>query len=201
MPYELPQLPYQYNSLEPEIDEKTMKIHHTKHHQGYVDKLNKAVENYPELRDLPIEDLIRNINRVSEEIRTSVMNNGGGHLNHSFFWKILKKGVGVRGEILFEIKKRFGSFENFKAEFSNKAIGVFGSGWTWLVLHNNQLEIISTQGHENPISKEMIPLLVIDVWEHAYYLNYQNRRNEYVQKFFNIINWEKVNELFVKGKR
>ncbi|HLC87347.1 MAG TPA: superoxide dismutase [Candidatus Nanoarchaeia archaeon] len=202
MPYTLPKMPYAYNSLEPEIDEKTMIIHHTKHHQTYIDKLNKALEKYPELQEKPVEELIKNIENISEEIKTAVQNNGGGHLNHTFFWSVLKKGTSPAGkEILAEINKKFRNFENFKQEFSEKAANLFGSGWTWLVLKNNQLEIMNTSGHENPVQKGAVPLLVIDVWEHAYYLKYQNRRVEYIGNFFNIINWNKVNEIFVKNKK
>ena len=201
MPHELQALQYDYDSLEPEIDQATMQIHHTKHHQTYVDKLNKALENYPEIRDIPIQDLIRNIENISQEIRPAIQNNGGGHLNHSFFWQILKKDIEPFGEILTEIKNRFGSFENFKTEFITKSNSVFGSGWTWLVLNNNELEIVNTTGHNNPISQGMIPLLVIDLWEHAYYLKYQNKKNEYIENFFNIINWQRVNEIFVRNKQ
>ncbi len=202
MSYELGPLPYEYDFLEPEIDEQTMKIHHDKHHQGYVDKLNKSLEKYPELIDKPLEELIRNIGNISDEIRVSVRNNGGGHLNHTFFWSILNKGSEIGGkEILTEIKQKFGNLEQFKTHFKESATKVFGSGWTWLVLNNNQLEILNTAGHENPISNGMIPLLVIDMWEHAYYLKYQNKKGDYVDNFFNLINWDKVNELFLNGKR
>ena len=202
MTHILPKLPYEYNSLEPEINEQTIKIHHDKHHQGYVDKLNKALKNYPELQEKPVEELIKNINNISEEIRTAVRNNGGGHLNHTFFWKILKKGTTPEEKnILNEITSKFGSLEQFKIQLKESATKIFGSGWTWLVLNNNQLEIINTPGHENPISQRMIPLLVIDMWEHAYYLKYQNKKGEYVDSFFNIINWDKVNELYLNNKQ
>ncbi len=202
MPHVLPKLPYEYNSLEPEIDEQTMKIHHDKHHQGYVNKLNKALENYPELQEKPIEELIRNIENISEEIRTAVRNNGGGHLNHTFFWNILKKGTTPEDKnILNDINSKFGNFEQFKNQFKESVTKVFGSGWTWLVLNNNQLEIINTSGHENPISQGMIPILVIDMWEHAYYLKHQNKKGDYVDDFFKIINWDKVNELYLNSKQ
>jgi len=201
MTYELQLLAYAPNSLEPYIDEQTMIIHHTKHHQSYVDKLNKALEKYPELMGKPLSELMKNIESVSEEIRTAVRNNAGGILNHDFFFSLLKKGVAQEGEIFTEIKNKFGSFANFQEQFSNSASTLFGSGWTWLVLKNNRLEILNTVGHENPISQGAIPLLVIDVWEHAYYLKYQNRRPEYIQAFFSIIDWKKVNELFLKYKQ
>jgi len=200
MAYELPPLPYKYDSLEPFIDEKTMKIHHDKHHASYILKLNQTLKNYPELQDKPIESLIQGLEGVSEEIRESVKNNGGGHLNHTFFWSILTKKLIFKGEIFNEIDKTFQTFENFKEEFTKSAMNVFGSGWTWLVLDGNQLKILNTSGHENPITHGKIPLLVIDLWEHAYYLKYQNRKNEYIESFFNIINWKKVNELFLKYK-
>ncbi len=202
MVHELPKLEYDYEALEPYIDAKTMEIHHSKHHQSYVDKLNKAIENYPELQELTAEELIANLDNISQEIREVVRNNGGGHANHSFFWKILKKDVPIdKKEILTEIENKFTSFENFKEIFSNTALSVFGSGWAWLVLNNNELEIIPTKNQDSPISNGMIPLIAIDVWEHAYYLKYQNRRAEYIKSFFNVINWDRVNELFLANKR
>ena len=196
MGHELKPLPYRYDALEPYIDKKTMEIHHTKHHKAYVDKLNAALDKYDKLKKKNVEDLIKDLNSVPEEIRIAVKNNGGGHVNHSFFWLILKKGVKPKGEILEAIEKKFGSFDKFKEEFVNAAIGVFGSGWAWLVLNNNELEIMKTVNQDSPLSDGKIPVLCIDIWEHAYYLKYQNRRNEYVEAFFNIINWDKVNENF-----
>ena len=201
MVYELMKLSYGYDSLESEIDEKTMIIHHTKHHQSYVDKLNKALADYPELRDKPILELVKDIESVSEEVRTAVRNNGGGVLNHDFFFSLLKKDVNISGDILEEINKKFGSFEEFKSKFIEEAMGVFGSGWTWLVLKNNELEIMNTFGHGNPVSFGATPLMVVDLWEHAYYLKYQNKRNEYLENFFKVINWDRVNEEFVKVKQ
>ena len=196
MGYELKPLLYDYDALEPYIDKKTMEVHHTKHHKAYVDKLNAALDKYDKLKKKNVGDLIKDLNSVPEEIRIAVKNNGGGHVNHSFFWLILKKDVKPIGEILEAIEKRFGSFDKFKEEFVNAAIGVFGSGWVWLVLNNNELEIMKTANQDSPLSDGKTPILCIDVWEHAYYLKYQNRRNEYVEAFFNIINWDKVNENF-----
>jgi Fe-Mn family superoxide dismutase len=196
MPHTLPPLPYAYNALEPYIDEKTMRIHHGKHHQAYVDKLNAALQGHPELQKMTAEQLIKNLDNVPEKIRTAVRNNGGGHVNHSFFWQVMK-GVGApSGKLSDAITNAFGSYENFKEQFSASAMGRFGSGWAWLVISNGKLEILSTPNQDSPNSLGKIPLLGIDVWEHAYYLKYQNRRNEYIDAFFNVINWEKVNEHF-----
>ena len=199
MAFELPKLEYSYDALEPYIDEETMKIHHTKHHQTYVDKLNKALEGHEELQTKTVEELLKNPDAVSEEIRTAVKNNGGGHLNHSFFWTILKKDVQPSGEILEAINRDFGNVEEFKNQFKQAAVTQFGSGWAWLVLNptNNKLEIVQTKDHETPITDGKIPLLVVDVWEHAYYLKYQNKRPEYVDAFFNVIDWEQVDKNYV----
>ncbi len=201
MVFELQKLLYSYDSLEPYIDKETMEIHYTKHHQSYVNKLNKALEGHEELQGKSAEELLKNLKGVSEEIRIAVKNNAGGHLNHSFFWTILKKDVQPSGEIFEAIKKDFESYENFKEQFKQASVTQFGSGWAWLVLNpqGNKLEILKTRDHENPITENKIPLLVIDVWEHAYYLKYQNRRPEYIDAFLNIINWEKVNENFLKA--
>ena len=201
MVFELPKLQYSYDALEPYIDKETMEIHYTKHHQSYVDKLNKALEGHEELLGKTVEELLKNLEGVSEEIRTAVKNNAGGHLNHNFFWTILKKDIQPNGEILEAIRKDFRSYENFLQEFKFSAISQFGSGWAWLVFNplGNKLEITKTRDHENPITENKIPLLVIDVWEHAYYLKYQNRRPEYIDNFFKVINWEKVNENFLKA--
>jgi|SRR3989344_446470 len=196
----LPNLEYEYNALEPYIDEKTMKIHHTKHHQGYVDKLNAALEKYPELKEKSVKELIKDLSNVPEDIRTAVRNNGGGHINHSFFWTILKKNIEFDGKITEAIKKQFGGFEKFKEEFTNKALTLFGSGWTWLVLDGEKLEIINTIGHDSPLSEGKIPLLVLDVWEHSYYILYIWNRAEYIKNWWNVVNWGKVNEYFVKGE-
>ena len=196
--HKLEPLPYSYDALEPFIDAKTMEIHHDKHHQTYVDKLNAALEKHKELQGKKVNELLENLNKIPEEIRNAVRNNGGGHANHSFFWPLLKKNIKFDGEIAEAIKKRFGSFEKFKEEFSNAAMNRFGSGWVWLVLNNGKLEIVSTVNQDSPLSEGKIPLLTLDVWEHAYYLKYQNRRGEYVNAFFNIINWKRVNENFSK---
>jgi len=200
MRHTLPELPYQYDSFEPYIDEETMIIHHLKHHNGYIEKLNMAIENYPELKEKTTEELLSNLDAVPEEIRTAVRNNGGGHLNHSFFWELLKKDTTPSGKILAEINLTFESFDNFKEKFLKSAISVFGSGWTWLVLNDGTLEITNTSGHDNPIMEGKTPLMVIDMWEHAYYLKFQNEKSEYVTSFFNVINWEKVNENFMEAK-
>ena len=200
--FNLPKLPYAYDALEPFIDAKTMEIHHTKHHQTYVDKLNKALEKYPKLQKNSAEDLIKNLEVIPEDIRTAVRNHGGGHVNHSFFWQILKKGIEPKGEILKAINKKFKGIDNFKELFKEAATTLFGSGWAWLVLNSKgELEIVKTPNQDSPITHNMIPILGIDVWEHAYYLRYQNRRPEYVDAFFNVINWEKVNEHFLNAKK
>ena len=198
MTHELPQLPYAYDSLEPYIDKETMIIHHDKHHKTYVDNLNKALESNKELQNKKIEELLENLDSIPQAIRTAVKNHGGGHFNHSFFWTILKKDIKPKGEILKEIVKEFGGLEGFAAQFKQAAVTQFGSGWAWLVLNpkTKKLEIMQTHDQESPISVGKIPLLVVDVWEHAYYLKYQNRRADYVEAFVNVINWDKVNENF-----
>lgn len=201
MKFEVPKLSYPYDSLEPFIDERTMIIHHDKHHQAYTDKFNAALEKHPEIKVKTAEELLKNLNNVPEDIRTAVKNNGGGYVNHSFFWTILKKDVPFEGEIKHQIEKQFGSFEKFKEDFTNTSLSLFGSGWVWLVLNNNKLEIMSTANQDSPISIGKIPLLVLDMWEHAYYLNYQNRKAEYIANFFNVINWEKVNSLFLNVQK
>ncbi|MFH1592593.1 MAG: superoxide dismutase [Candidatus Woesearchaeota archaeon] len=198
MTHILPKLAYSYDALEPHIDEQTMKIHHTKHHQAYVDKLNKALENHIDLKNKPAEELIKNLDSLPKEIKIAVRNNGGGHVNHTFFWQILKKDTEFKGEIAEEIKKEFGSFEKFKEEFAKGAITLFGSGWAWLVLDNGKLEIIQTPNQDSPLTQGKIPLITLDLWEHAYWKKYINRRNEYVDAFFNVINWEKVNQIYNK---
>ncbi|MBS3110393.1 superoxide dismutase [Candidatus Woesearchaeota archaeon] len=193
MAHTLPELGYAYNALEPFIDEQTMKIHHAKHHQAYIDKLNAAIQGSHELEKMSAEELIKSLDKVPENIRVAVRNNGGGHVNHSFFWKLLKKDAGKpSSQIAAAIDKAFGGFDKFKEEFSNAAAARFGSGWAWLVVHNGRLEVMSTANQDNPMSEGKTPILGIDVWEHAYYLKYQNRRPEYIGAFFNVINWEQV---------
>lgn len=192
MKHELPKLDYGYDALEPYIDAKTMEIHYTKHHQSYIDKLNAALEKYPELQEKSVEELLQDLNKIPEDIRTAVRNHGGGHYNHSMFWKLLKKNVKMSEKVNVVIDESFGNFENFKKAFTDAALNRFGSGWAWLVLNKGKLEVVSTANQDCPISDGKVPILGIDVWEHAYYLNYQNRRAEYVENFFKIINWEEV---------
>ena len=191
--HELPKLPYLYDALEPYIDAKTMEIHHTKHHQTYVNKLNEALDKHSELHNKNLEDLLRNLSSAPEDIHNAVKNHGGGHINHSFFWPLLKKDAGLpNGEIAELLNKTFGGYDQFKEKFSNAAASVFGSGWAWLVLNNATLEIVTTPNQDSPLSQGKKPILGIDVWEHAYYLKYQNRRPEYISAFFSVINWEQV---------
>ncbi len=194
MSHTLPALPYAYNALEPYFDEQTMQIHHTKHHQTYVDKLNAALEGQDSFQNKSAEELITDLNAVPEKIRTAVRNHGGGHANHSFFWPLLWKEVDFSGDVAKAITKKFGDYDNFKEKFSNSAALLFGSGWTWLVVNKGELEITTTPNQDSPLSQGHIPILGLDVWEHAYYLKYQNRRPEYIAAFFNIINWQKVDE-------
>jgi len=200
MAFELPPLPYDYDSLEPYIDEETMKIHHDKHHKAYTDKLNVAIEGNKDLQNKSAEEILTNINEVPPEIKQAVINNGGGYVNHSFFWEILEKDKEFSGEIAEAINSKFGGFEGFKEEFKKAATTLFGSGWTWLVLNKGELEIIQTKNQDSPLSLGKTPLIALDVWEHAYYLKYQNKRPDYIEAFFNVINWEKVNELFLASE-
>jgi Fe-Mn family superoxide dismutase len=196
MKHFLPALPYAYDALEPFFDAKTMEIHHTKHHQTYVDKLNAALEGNESLQKSSPEDLLKDLNSVPENIRTAVRNHGGGHANHSFWWQMLRKDERYSGEVAKAIDAKFGSYDEFKDKFSDTAALLFGSGWTWLVFSNGDLEIMTTPNQDSPLSQGKTPILGIDVWEHAYYLNYQNRRPDYISAFFNVINWEQVNEYF-----
>ena len=203
MTYTLPKLSYEYNALEPQIDAKTMEIHHSKHHQAYITNLNAALEKYPELQEESLESLIQNVNNVPEDIRGAVRNNGGGHLNHTMFWDFLSPNKGQKpSEVLMDaIIASFGSFESFKEQFSNAAKTRFGSGWAWLVIADDKsLKVVSTPNQDNPLTDGLIPILGLDVWEHAYYLNYQNRRPDYINSFFEIINWEKVEQLYLENK-
>jgi Fe-Mn family superoxide dismutase len=199
MAFTLPPLPYPYDALEPYIDAQTMEIHHTKHHQAYINNVNKALEGYPELQQKSIEELLREINELPEAIRTTVRNNGGGHANHSLFWTIMKpQGGGTpTGELAEAIHATFGSFEAFKEKFSAEAAGRFGSGWAWLVVdENGKLQVYSTPNQDSPYMQGHVPILGLDVWEHAYYLKYQNRRPEYIQNWWNVVNWDQVAQYY-----
>jgi Fe-Mn family superoxide dismutase len=205
MAYTLPELPYAYNALEPFFDEETMHLHHDKHHQAYVNNLNAAIEKHPELGEKSIEALVADLKNVPEDIRTAVRNNGGGHLNHGQFWLWLRPNTEgnenhADGEIADAIAKEFGSFEEFKAKFKVAASSRFGSGWAWLVVDGGKLKVVSTANQDNPITDGQKPVLGLDVWEHAYYLKYRNVRPDYIEAFFNLINWDKVNELYAKAK-
>jgi len=203
-PFTLPKLPYSFDALEPHIDALTMQIHHDKHHGAYVTNLNKAVADFLPVGQQPVEALLKDLDAVPEKIRTAVRNQGGGHYNHSLFWQMMKPAGGGQpsGEFLKTIEKRFGSFDGFKDQFTKSALGQFGSGWAWLVLDaNQQVAIESTANQDSPLSHNKQPLLGIDVWEHAYYLKYQNRRPEYVAAFFNVINWDWVTERYSKALR
>jgi superoxide dismutase, Fe-Mn family len=201
MNYTLPQLPYAYNALEPVIDEQTMKIHHTKHHQTYVDKLNAALATKPDIAMIDLPTLLSDLSKVPEDIRPAVQNNGGGHINHTLFWSILMpKAPAISGEIKDAIDKTFGSFDEFKKQLSNAALNRFGSGWAWLVLSDKKLEVIATPNQDSPIMQGKIPLLGIDVWEHAYYLKYQNKRADYVEAIFKLFNWQKINEMYLASR-
>lgn len=203
MPFEVPKLKYNYNALEPYIDEQTMRIHHDKHHAAYVDKLNTALEGNAENRNKAIEALLSDLNSVPESIRTAVRNHGGGHYNHSLFWEMMAPNAGGKptGEVGDAIEKEFVGFDAFKEKFKNAGLNQFGSGWAWLVVNKGKLEVISTPNQDNPISQGKVPVLGVDVWEHAYYLRYTNKRAEYLEQFFNVINWKKVEELYSKAKK
>ncbi len=199
MAFTLPALPYAFNALEPHIDAKTMEIHHDKHHQAYINNLNAAIEKHPELANKSVEDLLKDLNAVPEDIRTAVRNNGGGHWNHSMFWVIMspKGGGEPSGALADAIKKAFGDFKTFTEKMSAAAVGQFGSGWGWLVKDKSRaLSLVATPNQDNPISNGMTPILGVDVWEHAYYLNYQNRRPDYVKAWWNVVNWEEVSKRF-----
>lgn len=195
MAYELPPLPYAYDALEPSIDEQTMRIHHDRHHQGYVNKLNAALEGHPDLQNKSIEELMRGLDSVPEDIRTAVRNNGGGHANHSMFWVIMSPDGGGQpsGALADAINQAFGSFDQFKEKFSSTAAGQFGSGWGWLVTDGGgNVELTSTPNQDTPLSQGKTPLLGVDVWEHAYYLKYQNKRGDYISEWWNVVNWDEV---------
>ncbi len=200
MLHTLPKLPYAYDALEPHIDARTMEVHHTKHHQAYIDKLNAALEKHPGLAEKSVEELVADLEMIPEDIRTAVRNHGGGHLNHSMFWELMSPEGGGKpsGALLEAIEKSFESFEKFQEQFALAAANRFGSGWAWLVLSgervagSGQFEIMSTANQDNPITEGKTPILSLDVWEHAYYLKYQNKRPDYVKAWWNVVNWDEV---------
>jgi len=197
MTHELPELPYDYSALEPTIDAQTMKLHHDMHHAAYVKNLNAALEKYPNLQSKKVEELLRDLNAVPEDIRTAVRNNGGGHMNHSMFWKIMgpKAGGEPSGAIAKLIQQTFGTFKDFQTKFNDAGVKQFGSGWVWLAgKPGGELQVLSTPNQDNPISQGLFPILGNDVWEHAYYLKYNNRRPEYLQAWWNVVNWDEINK-------
>jgi superoxide dismutase, Fe-Mn family len=198
MAFTLPKLPYDFNALEPHIDARTMEIHHGKHHQAYVNNLNAAIEKHPELADKSIEDLLKDLNAIPEDIRTAVRNNGGGHWNHSLFWELMspKGGGEPSGALADAINKAFGDFASFKEKFAAAGVGRFGSGWAWLIKGKDGLSITSTPNQDSPIFEGQTAILGVDVWEHAYYLNYQNRRPDYLAAWWNVANWAEVGKRF-----
>jgi len=189
-------LPYAYNALEPYIDEATMRVHHDKHHQTYFDKYMAAIANNKKLQSMNVTEVLKNLVRVPDDIKQAVINHGGGHYHHRFFWSILKKDAAFKGKIADAIVKKWGSYEKFKEAFTQQALSVFGSGWTWLVTGKDGLEIVNTKNQDSPVSMGKEPLLCIDVWEHAYYLKYQNKRAEYIEAFFHVINWQQVEKYY-----
>ncbi len=202
MTYKLPELTYAFDALEPIIDKETMTIHYSKHHQGYTNNLNAALENFPEVAKTDVVSLVTDLSLVPEEIRSAVRNNGGGFLNHALFWEVMApNGADApKGELLASIEKAFGSFDEFKEKFSTAAKTRFGSGWAWLAVDSNkELVVLSTPNQDNPLSQGLTPILGLDVWEHAYYLHYQNRRPDYVSAWWNVVNWDVVAEKFTKA--
>jgi superoxide dismutase, Fe-Mn family len=199
MAYELPPLPYPANALEPHIDAKTMEIHHDKHHQAYITNANKALEGHPDLAAKPVDELLADLSKVPESIRTVIRNNAGGHSNHTFFWKIIGPNAGgsPKGKLAEAINSSFGSFDQFKAELEKAGIARFGSGWAWLVVNKEgKLQITSTANQDSPISEGLKPVIGVDVWEHAYYLLYQNRRPDYLKAWWNVVNWDQAEKNF-----
>lgn len=196
--HSLPTLPYAFTALEPHIDARTMEIHYTKHHQAYVDNLNKALEKHPELAEKSVEELVADIDTVPQDIRAAVRNHGGGHLNHTMFWQMMAPNAGGKpsGKLLEALEKAFGSFEKFQEQFQTAALARFGSGWAWLVLDGKSLAIVSTQNQDNPITEGKTPILGLDVWEHAYYLHYQNRRADYAKAWWQVVNWTEVQKRY-----
>jgi Fe-Mn family superoxide dismutase len=202
MAHSVPPLPYPYNSLEPFIDEQTMQIHHDKHHAAYVNNLNAALEQAPELQSKSVEELIKDLNSVPENIRTAVRNNGGGHVNHTMFWEIMGPNAGGQptGALADAINQAFGSFDSFKEQFAKAGVGRFGSGWAWLISNGGKLEITSTPNQDSPLMEGKTPILGLDVWEHAYYLKYQNRRPDYISAWWNAVNWDAVSQRYEKTR-
>ena len=198
----VPPLPYAFDALEPYIDKLTMEIHHDKHHGAYVTNLNKALEGHADLQALSIEDLLTRLDRVPENIRATVRNNGGGHMNHSMFWKIMKKGGGgePKGQLAEAIRSSFGSFADFKTKFSQAGVTRFGSGWAWLLMKDGKLAIDSTPNQDNPVMNGAKPVMGLDVWEHAYYLKYQNKRPDYIEAWWNVVNWEEIERNLAAAK-
>jgi Fe-Mn family superoxide dismutase len=198
MAHSLPPLPYDYNALEPHIDEQTMRIHHDKHHAAYVNNLNAALEKHPELQGKSVEDLVKGISTVPEDIRTAVRNNGGGHINHTMFWEIMGPGKGgaPTGPIGEAITSAFGDFEKFKTQLNDAGVKRFGSGWAWLLDVGGKLVIESSANQDSPLMEGKKPILGVDVWEHAYYLKYQNRRPDYLAAWWSVVNWDAVNKRF-----
>jgi Fe-Mn family superoxide dismutase len=202
MAHNLPPLPYPFDALEPYIDAKTMEIHHDKHHGAYVTNLNKALEGHPEIQNLSVEELLARIGKVPEAVRTAVRNNGGGHMNHSMFWKIMKKGGGGEpsGDLADAIRGAFGNFGDFRKTFTQAAMSRFGSGWAWLLIRGGELTVESTANQDNPVMDGGKAFFGLDVWEHAYYLKYQNRRAEYIEAWWNTVDWAQVSENFAQAK-
>ncbi|MBF6590735.1 MAG: superoxide dismutase [Ktedonobacterales bacterium] len=203
MAFELPPLPYDYNALEPYIDEETMHLHHDKHHQAYVNNLNAALEGQSQLASLPVEELMRRMNDVPENIRTAVRNNGGGHVNHSMYWQIMKPNGGGQptGALADAINQTFGSLDTLKSQFNDAGTKRFGSGWAWLVVNpSGQLQVTSTANQDSPLMEGLFPVMGNDVWEHAYYLKYQNRRPEYLAAWWNTLNWDEIAKRYERGK-
>jgi Fe-Mn family superoxide dismutase len=200
--YELAPLPYAYNALEPHIDEATMKLHHDKHHQTYVTNLNAAIDKHPELAAKSPEDLIRHLSAIPEDIRKIVQNSGGGHVNHTIFWQLMKPAGGgdPKGAIAAQIKADFGDFESFKKLFNETTAKQFGSGWGWLIFQAGKLKIVTTSNQDTPLSEGLYPILCNDVWEHAYYLKYQNRRADYLAAWWNVVNWDEINKRFATAQ-
>jgi Fe-Mn family superoxide dismutase len=198
-PFKLPPLPYSYDALEPYIDTQTMQIHHDKHHAAYVDNLNKALSKYPDLTDKSLEYILANLDVLPVDIKEAVRNNGGGHYNHSLFWTIMGKNKGgePKGKLKEDIVKTFGSFENFKKEFKTAALGQFGSGWAWLIKDKyGKLMIVTTPNQDSPIMMGISPIMGLDVWEHGYYLQYQNKRGDYIDNWWNVVNWDEVEKRY-----